>query len=88
MIAALNVLKGMIPGAMAGAIGVGLFIAELGAIFAALGALEQFTGASNFINSAGDLLQSLGTSIDNLSAVLSVVLPREQHQHFLKLEPV
>lgn len=63
LIAALNVIKGMIPGAMAGAIGVGLFIAELGAIFAALGALEQFTGASNFINSAGDLLQSLGTSI-------------------------
>ena len=63
LIAALNVIKGMIPGAMAGAIGVGLFIAELGAIFAALGALEQFTGASNYINSAGDLLQSLGTAI-------------------------
>lgn len=63
LVVALNAIKGMIPGAMAGALGMAAFVTELGAIFAALGALEQLTGASSFINSAGDLLQSLGTAM-------------------------
>ena len=63
LVVALNAIKGMIPGAMVGAVEMGIFIAEVGAILAALGALEQFTGASSFINSGGDLLQSIGTAI-------------------------
>lgn len=63
LIVAFNLIKGMIPGAMAGAVGVAAFAIEVGAIIAALGALQQATGVSEFINSGGDLLQSLGTAI-------------------------
>lgn len=63
LVIAFNAIKGMIPGAMAGALGMAAFIVEVGAILAALGALEQLTGASSFINSGGDLLQSIGTAI-------------------------
>lgn len=63
LIVAFNLIKGMIPGAMAGAAGVAAFAIEVGAIIAALGALQQATGVSEFINSGGDLLQSLGTAI-------------------------
>ena len=63
LVFAFNAIKGMIPGAMAGALGMAAFIVEVGAILAALGALEQLTGASSFINSGGDLLQSIGTAI-------------------------
>ena len=63
LVVAFNLIKGMIPGAMAGAAGVAAFAIEVGAIIAALGALQQATGVSEFINSGGDLLQSLGTAI-------------------------
>lgn len=63
LIVAFNLIKGMIPGAMAGALGVAAFAVEIGAIIAALGALQNATGVSEFINSGGDLLQSLGTAI-------------------------
>ena len=63
LVVAFNLIKGMIPGAMAGAVGMAAFIVEVGAILAALGALQQITGVSEFINSGGDLLQSIGTAL-------------------------
>ena len=63
LVVAFNLIKGLIPGAMAGAVGMAAFIVEIGAILAALGALQQITGVSEFINSGGDLLQSIGTAL-------------------------
>ena len=63
LVIALNAIRSLIPGAMVGAIQMGVFIAEVGAILTALGALEQLTNASSFISSGGDLLQSIGTAI-------------------------
>lgn len=63
LIVAFNLIKGMIPGAMVGALGVAAFAVEIGAIIAALGALQNATGVSEFINSGGDLLQSIGTAL-------------------------
>lgn len=63
LVVLLNYIKGMIPGAMVGLLGLAAFVVEFGAILTALGALQQLTGAASFINSAGDLLQSIGTAI-------------------------
>ena len=63
LVVLLNFIKGMIPGAMVGLLGLAAFVVEFGAILTALGALQQLTGAASFINSAGDLLQSIGTAI-------------------------
>ena len=63
LILGFNAIRGLVPGAMIGALQVAAFAVEVGAIIAALGALEQLTGASSFIQSGGDLLQSLGTAI-------------------------
>ena len=63
LVVLLNFIKGMIPGAMIGLLGLAAFVVEFGAILTALGALQQLTGAASFINSAGDLLQSIGTAI-------------------------
>ena len=63
LVALLNFIKGMIPGAMVGLLQLAAFVVEFGAILALLGALQQVTGAASYINSAGDLLQSIGTAI-------------------------
>lgn len=63
LVALLNFIKGMIPGAMVGLLQLAAFVVEFGAILALLGALQQVTGAAEYINSAGDLLQSIGTAI-------------------------
>ena len=63
LVALLNFIKGMIPGAMVGLVQLAAFVVEFGAILALLGALQQVTGAAEYINSAGDLLQSIGTAI-------------------------
>ena len=63
LVVLLNFIKGMIPGAMVGLLGLAAFVVEFGAVLTALGALQQLTGAASFINSAGDLLQSIGTAI-------------------------
>ena len=63
LVALLNFIKGMIPGAMVGLAQLAAFVLEFGVILTLLGALQQVTGAASYINSAGDLLQSIGTAI-------------------------
>ena len=63
VMAALAAVSALIPAAMLGAVGVGLVIAELAAIFAAIGLLAQLPGLEWLINEGGDLLQAIGTAI-------------------------
>lgn len=63
LVALLNFIRGMIPGAMIGLVQLAAFVVEFGAILTLLGALQKVTGAASYINSAGDLLQSIGTAI-------------------------
>lgn len=60
---ALSALTPMIPGAMAGVLGMGVLIAELAAVLAAVGLLAQIPGLSWLIGEGGDLLQQIGTAI-------------------------
>lgn len=60
---ALSAVVGLIPGAMAGVIGMGVVIAELALVLAAIGALAQIPGLQWLIDEGGDLLQSVGTAI-------------------------
>lgn len=63
LIFALSALTPMIPGAMAGVLGMGVIIAELAAVLAAVGLLAQIPGLDWLIGEGGDLLQSIGTAI-------------------------
>jgi tape measure domain-containing protein len=60
---ALSAITGLIPGAMAGVIGMGVVIAELALVLAAIGALAQIPGLSWLIEEGGDFLQKIGTAI-------------------------
>lgn len=60
---ALSSIVGLIPGAMAGVIGMGLVIAELALVLAAIGALAQIPGLSWLIEEGGNFLQTIGTAI-------------------------
>lgn len=60
---ALGALQGLIGGAMAGLFGLGLCLAELGAILAALGVIAQIPWIKWFINEGGELLEAIGRSI-------------------------
>jgi tape measure domain-containing protein len=60
---ALSALLPVIPGAMAGVLGMGVLIAELALVLAAVGALAQIPGLSWLIGEGGDLLQAIGTAI-------------------------
>lgn len=62
-IVALNALAGLIPGAMAGLLGVGALVVELGLVLAAIGALAQIPGLEWLIGEGGDFLQKIGTAI-------------------------
>jgi tape measure domain-containing protein len=63
LIMALSALAPMIPGAMAGVLGMGAIIAEMALVLAAVGALAQIPGLSWLIGEGGDLLQQIGTAI-------------------------
>lgn len=63
VIAALNAVSGMIPGAMASLLGVGAVIAELGLVLAAVGALAQIPGLAWLVAEGGQLLESIGNAI-------------------------
>ena len=63
LIFALSALTPMIPGAMAGVLGMGVIIAELAAVLAAIGLLAQIPGLEWLIGEGGDLLQAIGTAI-------------------------
>ncbi len=60
---ALSVVAGLIPGAMAGVLGMGVVIAEMSLVLAAVGALAQLPGLKWLIGEGGDLLQGVGTAI-------------------------
>lgn len=60
---ALSAVAGLIPGAMAGVLGMGVVIAELALVLAAVGALAQIPGLSWLIGEGGKLLQGIGTAI-------------------------
>lgn len=60
---ALSAIVSLIPGAMAGVLGMGVVIAELAVVLAAIGALAQIPGLQWLIEQGGDFLQSIGTAI-------------------------
>lgn len=60
---ALSAIAGLIPGAMAGVLGMGVVIAEMSLVLAAVGALAQLPGLKWLIGEGGDLLQGVGTAI-------------------------
>ena len=62
-IVVLDLIKGMIPGAMAGLLGVSGFVAELAVIIAAFGALNEIPGFHMLVDEGGDLLMAIGTAI-------------------------
>lgn len=60
---ALSAVASLVPGAMAGVLGMGVIIAELALVLAAVGALAQIPGLSWLIGEGGKLLQGIGTAI-------------------------
>lgn len=60
---ALSAVVGLLPGAMAGVLGMGAVIAEMALVLAAIGALAQLPGLNWLIGEGGTLLQGVGTAI-------------------------
>lgn len=60
---ALSAIVPIIPGAMAGVLGVGGVITELGLVLAAIGALGQIPGFQWLIDEGGEVLEGIGTAI-------------------------
>ncbi len=60
---ALSAVASLVPGAMAGVLGMGAVIAELALVLAAIGGLAQIPGLSWLIGEGGKLLQGIGTAI-------------------------
>ena len=60
---ALSGVVALIPSAMAGALGVGIVIAELALVLAAIGGLAQIPGLQWLIEEGGNFLQKIGTAI-------------------------
>ena len=60
---ALSAVASLVPGAMAGVLGMGVVIAELALVLAAIGALAQIPGLSWLIGEGGKLLEGIGTAI-------------------------
>lgn len=58
-----SAVAGVIPAAMAGVIGVGAVIAELGLVLAAVGLLTKIPGLSKAIENGGAFLESIGVAI-------------------------
>ena len=63
VLTALGSLAGLVPGAMAGVLGLGVVIGELALVLAAVGALAQIPGLSWLIGEGGNLLGTIGTAI-------------------------
>ena len=63
VIVVLDLIKSMIPGAMAGLAEISLFVAELALIIAAFGALNSIPGFQWLVEKGGDLLEAVGTAI-------------------------
>lgn len=60
---ALGAIAGLIPGAMAGILGIGAVVAEIALVLAAIGALAQIPGLSWLIGEGGKLLDGIGVAI-------------------------
>ena len=60
---ALAAVAALIPGAMAGVVGMGVVIAELALVLAAIGALSQIPGLGDLIEDGGKFLEKIGTAI-------------------------
>lgn len=60
---ALSAAAALVPGAMAGILGLGLVVAELALVLTAIGAIAQIPGLKWIINEGGILLESLGNAI-------------------------
>lgn len=60
---ALSGVVALIPGAMAGALGVGIVIGELTLVLAAIGGLAQIPGLDWLVSEGGNFLQDIGTAI-------------------------
>lgn len=63
IIYALGAIAPLIPGAMAGVLGVGIIIAEMALVLAAVGALSKIPGLTWLIGEGGNLLQAIGVAI-------------------------
>jgi hypothetical protein len=66
IMSALSGVAALVPGAMAGILGMGVIIAELALVLAAVGALAQLPGLNWLINEGGALLESIGNAIGGL----------------------
>jgi tape measure domain-containing protein len=60
---ALSSVVALLPSAMVGVLGLGVFIAELALVLAAIGALSKIPGLEWLIGEGGDLLEKIGTAI-------------------------
>lgn len=60
---AMGSVVALLPSAMVGVLGLGVFIAELALVLAAVGALAQIPGLEWLIGEGGDLLEKIGTAI-------------------------
>lgn len=60
---ALSATAALVPGAMAGILGMGAVVAEMALVLAAVGLLSKLPGLSWLIGEGGKLLQGIGTAI-------------------------
>ena len=63
MMAALSAIAPLVPGAMAGVLGMGVVVAELATVLSVIGGLAQIPGLKWLISEGGNFLQTLGTAI-------------------------
>ncbi len=63
IMAALTVAAALVPGAIIGALGIGIVITEIIAIVAAIGALSQLPGLKWLISEGGDFLGQIGSAV-------------------------
>lgn len=63
IIAGLSALAPLIPGAMAGVLGIGIIIAEMALVLTAIGSLGAIPGVTWLIGKGGDVLQAIGVAI-------------------------
>ena len=63
MMAALNAILPLVPGALLGVLGMGSVVTELALVLAAIGGLAQIPGLQWLISEGGNFLQAIGTAI-------------------------
>lgn len=63
IIAALAAIAPLVPGALIGALGMGVIVAELAIVLAAIGALAQIPGLQWLVGEGGQFMQSIGSAL-------------------------